>query len=224
MSEIFKVPLVLIAIITVGGGSQQVVPVFREALSSSPFSNAWISLCYAFNNLLYFDALSVLSAVAYQVLSQSKTLFTAGLMHLIVGKQLVFRQLVAIAMLICGGLLVQLQELARAGAAGKAASTAAVTAAGRASISPVLWGAALVLFSSFVSALPNVAYERKLKTEGENVWVNNIQVTVWLLIWIGAASNFKRLFFYVYCRARGGQTANCAIDRCGDHCHAKSTM
>ena len=40
----------------------------------------------------------------------------------------------------------------------------------------VYWGAALTLFSSLISALPNVAYEKVLKTEGENQWVNNIQV------------------------------------------------
>eukprot|EP00965_Chrysotila_dentata_P193059 6175516-Pleurochrysis_carterae.AAC.2 len=71
-------------------------------------------------------------------------------------------------MLIVGALLVQLQEIARAAApAGGAASVAS---------SAVLWGAGLTLFSSFISALPNVAYEKVLKTEGENQWVNNVQV------------------------------------------------
>jgi len=40
------------------------VPTFKAALTSTPFSNAWIALCYTFNNLLYFDALSALSTVA----------------------------------------------------------------------------------------------------------------------------------------------------------------
>ena len=109
MSEIAKFPLIAIAIASFGGGPSAVLPTFRAAFTSKPFSNAWIALCYTFNNLLYFDALSALSAVAYQVLSQSKTLFTAGLMYFLVGKRLLVRQIVAIGMLIAGALLVQLQ-------------------------------------------------------------------------------------------------------------------
>jgi len=180
MSEVFKFPLIATAIASFGGGPREILPTFKQAFSSKPFANAWISLCYTFNNLLYFDALSAISAVLYQVLSQSKTLFTAGLMYFIVGKKLLFRQLVAIAMLICGALLVQFQELARLSAASAAASAA--------SSSVVWWGIGLTLFSSFISALPNVAYEKVLKTEGENQWVNNIQVTVWIMLWIYLAS------------------------------------
>ena len=62
MSEVMKIPLILTAISTMGGGPGQIVPVFREAISK-PFGNVWISLCYTFNNLLYFDALSSISAV-----------------------------------------------------------------------------------------------------------------------------------------------------------------
>ena len=190
MSEIVKFPLIATAIASFGGGPGEVLPTFKAALTSTPFSNAWIALCYTFNNLLYFDALGALSAVAYQVLSQSKTLFTAGLMYIIVGKRLIFRQVAAIGLLIAGGLLVQLQELAKsgAGAAASGAASAAAAAAGPFGMTMVYWGAILTLFSSFISALPNVAYERVLKTEGENQWVNNIQVTVWIMLWIGAAN------------------------------------
>jgi len=180
MSEVVKFPLIATAIASFGGGPGEILPVFKAALTSKPFSNAWIALCYTFNNLLYFDALSAISAVAYQVISQSKTLFTAGLMYFIVGKRLIFRQVVAILMLIAGALLVQFQELAKS-----AASGVAVTAA---SSSVIWWGVGLTLFSSFISALPNVAYEKVLKTEGENQWVNNVQVTVWIMLWIQAAS------------------------------------
>jgi len=151
--------------------------VLVQSVKSKPFQNVWISLCYTFNNLLYFDALSALSAVAYQVLSQSKTLFTAGLMYIIVGKRLIMRQVFAIFLLIVGAVLVQYQELARA-----AAPSAAVGSAG------VWYGVALVLFSSFISALPNVAYEKVLKTEGENQWVNNVQVTVWIMLWVSLSN------------------------------------
>ena len=178
MSEVVKFPLIATAIASFGGGPSQILPIVRDAVTKTPFANAWIALCYTFNNLLYFDALSALSAVAYQTLSQSKTLFTAGLMYIIVGKKLIFRQLVAIALLIGGALLVQFQELSGAASLGAAGATT----------SAIYWGAILTLFSSFISALPNVAYERVLKTEGENQWVNNIQVTVWIMLWIGAAN------------------------------------
>lgn len=200
MSEVVKFPLIATAIATFGGGPRLVLPAFTEALTRRPTANAWISLCYTFNNLLYFDALSALSATAYQVVSQSKTLFTAGLMYFLVGKRLLIRQLVAIAMLIGGALLVQLQELSRAGA-----GAAALGAAG-ASASAIYWGMALTLFSSFISALPNVAYERVLKTEGENQWVNNIQVTVWIMLWI-AAANAAPPFFAALASLGGGGAA-----------------
>lgn len=180
MSEVVKLPLIAIAVASFGGGPRQVVPIFKQAFTRTPFANAWISLCYTFNNLLYFDALSAISAVAYQVLSQSKMLFTAGLMYFMVGKRLLVRQLIAILMLIAGALLVQLQELAKASAASAGASAAASSA--------MWWGVGLTLFSSFISALPNVAYEKVLKTEGENQWVNNVQVTVWIMFWIWLAS------------------------------------
>ena len=92
LSEVIKFPLIAAAISSFGGGSKEVLPTFRAAFTSRPFKNMWIGLCYTFNNLLYFDALTALSAVAYQVLSQSKTLFTAGLMYFVVGKKLIFRQ------------------------------------------------------------------------------------------------------------------------------------
>ncbi len=181
MSEVAKFPLIALAITTFGGGASTIGPVFRDAFVKKPFSNAWLGLCYTFNNLLYFDALTALSAVAYQVLSQSKTLFTAGLMYFIVGKRLVMRQVLAIALLIAGALLVQVQELARMGAG-------AAAGVGGAAASAMWWGVGLTLFSSFISALPNVYYEKVLKTEGENQWVNNIQVTIWIMTWVSLAS------------------------------------
>mgnify|MGYP003683806271 CR=1 FL=1 len=66
LSEVFKFPLIILAVAALGGGPGQILPVFREAISK-PLGNCWIALCYTFNNLLYYDALSTLSAVAYQV-------------------------------------------------------------------------------------------------------------------------------------------------------------
>lgn len=65
LSEVFKFPLIIAAVSTLGGGPSQIIPVFRGAIAK-PLGNCWIALCYTFNNLLYYDALSTLSAVAYQ--------------------------------------------------------------------------------------------------------------------------------------------------------------
>ena len=73
MSEVMKLPLILGAISTIGGGVKEIKPVFREAVSK-PFGNVWISLAYTFNNLLYFDALSSISAVTYQARADSHRL------------------------------------------------------------------------------------------------------------------------------------------------------
>ena len=72
MSEVMKLPLILGAISTIGGGVKEIKPVFREAVSK-PFGNVWISLAYTFNNLLYFDALSSISAVTYQARAPQPT-------------------------------------------------------------------------------------------------------------------------------------------------------
>jgi hypothetical protein len=72
MSEVMKLPLILGAISTIGGGTKEIMPVFREAVSK-PFGNVWISLAYTFNNLLYFDALSSISAVTYQARAPKPT-------------------------------------------------------------------------------------------------------------------------------------------------------
>ena len=72
MSEVMKLPLILGAISTIGGGTKEIMPVFREAVSK-PFANVWISLAYTFNNLLYFDALSSISAVTYQARAPQPT-------------------------------------------------------------------------------------------------------------------------------------------------------
>ena len=84
-------------------------------------------------------------------------------------------QVGAVFLLIAGALMVQFQEL------GTATAVAGVTT------SAVYWAAFLTLFSSFISALPNVVYEKVLKAEGANQWVNNVQVTWWIIIWVTLA-------------------------------------
>lgn len=75
LSEVFKFPLIIAAVSSLGGGPSQIIPVFRGAIAK-PLGNCWIALCYTFNNLLYYDALSTLSAVAYQARGFNADLFS----------------------------------------------------------------------------------------------------------------------------------------------------
>jgi len=46
-----------------------------------------------------------------------------------------------------------------------------------------------------LAALPNVYYEKVLKTEGQNQWTKNVQLTFWISLWlvvIGAAETGPR--------------------------------
>mgnify|MGYP002052486966 CR=1 FL=1 len=45
---------------------------WADVAADTPFALAWIGLCYSAQNLLYFPALSNISAQAYQVLSAPK--------------------------------------------------------------------------------------------------------------------------------------------------------
>ncbi|KAH8046925.1 pyrimidine nucleotide-sugar transmembrane transporter [Aureococcus anophagefferens] len=52
---------------------------------------------------------------------------------------------------------------------------------------PTLLGGGLTVLGALLSAVPNVWYEKILKTEGEDEWARNIQVTCWIFLWIAAS-------------------------------------
>lgn len=70
LSEIAKFPLLIVAVAMFGGGWRNVKPTLKATVQDKPFSLVWVSLCYSAQNILYFLALSHLSAESYQVLSQ----------------------------------------------------------------------------------------------------------------------------------------------------------
>jgi len=175
LSEVAKFPLLIVAVALFGGGWKRVAPTLRNTVSDRPFSLVWVSLCYSVQNVLYFLALSHLSAESYQVLSQSKLLFTAGLMMGIMQTRLRLEQWSALGMLIGGSLLVQLSEASRA-----------VVAGGNAYLGG-LWA----ILGSLLSSLPNVYYEKLLKEKGTDEWARNIQMTFWIFLWILASMCFE---------------------------------
>lgn len=98
--------------------------------------------------MLYFVALSNLSASSYQLWSQSKTLFTAFFFVRVLHVALRPRQWLALTLLTAGVGLVQLEEGASAVVSG---------------VGTPLVGIAAVLASSVLSAFANVYFEKVIK-------------------------------------------------------------
>jgi len=174
LSEVAKFPVLVAAICAFAGGAKELKPITKRAATDTPMKIAWIAGAYAAQNVLYFAALGRISAASYQVLSQSKMIFTAGLAVTMLGERLGLRQLAALAALLGGSVLVQLAEMGGGLTGGGGGSEA-------------LLGGGFAVLGALLSAVPNVWYEKLLKTPGEDEWARNIQVTVWIFSWIAAS-------------------------------------
>merc|ERR1712176_372373 len=105
----------------------------------------------------------------YQVLSQTKVIFTAILLAVLLKKRFSWRQTQALGLLCIGAVMTQLPELSGSVIFGGSGN--------------VPLGCLLTAFCALVAALPNVFYEKLLKTESTDQWVANIQLTTWVIIW-----------------------------------------
>jgi drug/metabolite transporter (DMT)-like permease len=150
-----------------GGGAKRIGETLRE-VRTAPLNLWWIALCYAINNIIYYPTMSHLSPASYQIISQTKLLFTAGLMASFFKKRFSLRQFGALGALLLGSVLVQVSEM----------SVAVATGAN------VMLGSSLALLGALLAAIPNVFYERLLKREGENEWAKNVQITNGIMLWI----------------------------------------
>jgi len=167
LGEFVKVPVLLLAVLAFEGPSR-VRPVLREAVTDRPFSLSLPGFAYSVQNILYFQALSHLSVATYQILSQSKLLFTAMFMTGLLNVRLSTRQVLALVLLMAGTVCTQLSEIPRSAVVG----------------GNPLYGGFLTLAGALLSAFPNVYYEKVLKTKGQNQWVRNIQLTFWIWFWL----------------------------------------
>jgi len=167
LGECLKIPVLSLAVLWFEGRAR-FLPTLRAAATESPFKLMWPGLAYSVQNILYFEALSHLSVATYQILSQSKLLFTAFFMVTWLGRRLGRRQIFALVLLMGGTVLTQLSEIPRSSAVGGHA----------------LWGGFLTFAGSLLSALPNVYYEKVLKTKGQSQWSSNIQLTFWIWFWL----------------------------------------
>lgn len=173
LCEVLKFPVLAVAV-AVFDSPKAVLPTFRGAVTQAPFALAWVGAAYAAQNVLYFRCLDYISAGGYQVLSQSKLIFTAGLMRVMLQKRFSYQQLAALALLVGGACVTQLAEASHPTATGASSGKA-------------LLGSGLTVLSALLAALPNVFYERLLKSNGQSEWVVNLQLTGWIFVWVAVA-------------------------------------
>ena len=179
-AELIKLPVCLCLITRDAGGPirmlrsvyEQVFVRWRDTmLMGVP------ALCYCLQNLLFFTALSRLSATSYQLWSQSKTLFTALFFVTYLGQSLSSKQWLALVLLTVGVGIVQYQE-ALAGGTAAAAAVAASPSGGMF----VAIGIGAVLASSLLSGFANVYFEKVVKTKSEvSIWMRNVQLGLFSL-------------------------------------------
>lgn len=151
LSEVAKFPVLVAAICAFAGGAKELKPITKRAATDTPMKIAWIAGAYAAQNVLYFAALGRISAASYQVLSQSKMIFTAGLAVTMLGERLGLRQLAALAALLGGSVLVQLAEMGGGLTGGGGGSEA-------------LLGGGFAVLGALLSAVPNVWYQLRRPT------------------------------------------------------------
>lgn len=168
LGEVVKVPILIVAIL-IFEGKEKLIPIVREALADRPFEMCVPSALWAGQNVLYFVSLSNIDAASYQLLSQTKVLFTALFMTTFLGVRLRSKQYLALVLLCVGSICTQLAE----------SSEASSVAGGNA-----LYGGLATVAGAGLSALPNVRYEQRLKRAGSNQWAQNMQVTFWINIWL----------------------------------------
>lgn len=167
LSEFVTVPVLLGTVLALEGrvGLRKVL---KRAVMDTPFALALPGLAYSVQNILYYEALSHLSVASYQVLSQSKLLFTGLFMTILLKRWLSKRQILALVFLMLGTILTQLSEMSRSCITGGNA----------------LYGGFLAIAGAALSALPNVYFEKVLKAEGQSMWARNIQLSFWIWFWL----------------------------------------
>jgi UDP-sugar transporter A1/2/3 len=129
------------------------------------------AMCFFVQNLLFYVALSRLSAVSYQLLCQTKTLTTAFFFVTLLGRVLTRVQWVALCLLSAGVGLVQLSDAAAAGA----------VAAGTGSAVSAAVGVGAVLVSAVLSGFAGVYTEKVVKTTPVSLWMRNAQLGLFSL-------------------------------------------
>jgi UDP-sugar transporter A1/2/3 len=159
LAELLKMPICLLIIAGEKGGlGGMAKTVWKEVFVNwrDTLTMAVPALCYSLQNLLFFVALTHMSAPAYQLWSQTKTLFTAIFFVTYLKGDLSWNQWLSLALLSAGVGWVQ---------GGDGASAAAS-----------LIGIGAVVASSMLSGFANVYLEKRIKRQDTTIWVRNVQL------------------------------------------------
>ena len=133
-----------------------------------------IGAVYALDGLVYFYAHSNVGAVTYTVLAQTKIFFTvAALRFRGMLPNLSLAQFAGLVALFFGATLVSLKDVA---------TGVAATSGNRAV------GITCLLLGQACTSLANVAYEKRLRSPGADLWVRNVQLTASISLWLAVSS------------------------------------
>jgi len=171
VTEALKLPLSLVLLIFETGSPATAAGLLYKDIVLQPMDTLKISvpaLLYTVQNNALFIAAENLEAAVFQVTYQLKTLTTAVLVVLILGRQQKPHQWFALLLLTAGTVLVQepKKETAKAGAADAAAFTL---------------GIAATLTACVCSSVASVYLEKILTESKPSIWVRNTQLCLFTI-------------------------------------------
>jgi len=133
-----------------------------------------IGAVYALDGLVYFYAHSNVGAVTYTVLAQTKIFFTVAVLRMRgMLPQLTLAQFAGLVALFVGATLVSLKDVA----------TGVAATSGNRAI-----GIGCLLLGQACTSAANVAYEKRLRSPGADLWVRNVQLTASISLWLAVSS------------------------------------
>ena len=148
--------------------------VFASAVKERPLDLLGIGAVYALDGLVYFYAHSNVGAVTYTVLAQTKIFFTVAVLRMRgMLPRLSFAQLSGLVALFVGATLVSLKDVA----------TGVAATSGNRAI-----GIGCLLLGQACTSAANVAYEKRLRSPGADLWVRNVQLTASISLWLAVSS------------------------------------
>ncbi|TFK76285.1 nucleotide-sugar transporter [Pluteus cervinus] len=151
---------------------------WREIFSSDCWKLSIPAILYVIQNNLQYVAASNLEAATFQVSYQMKILTTAGFSVLLLRKKLTSSQWVALLSLAIGVGVVQIQ----AGAAKHAGGVATAESGSDVHTMHPLKGFMAVAAACFTSGLAGVYFEMVLKNSQADLWVRNVQLSLFSLL------------------------------------------
>ncbi|PPQ93256.1 hypothetical protein CVT25_015254 [Psilocybe cyanescens] len=148
----------------------------REIFSQDCWKLSIPAILYVIQNNLQYVAASNLEAATFQVTYQMKILTTAAFSVLLLRKKLSTTQWLSLLFLAVGVGIVQIQS-----GVDKSASMAASATAGVHSMNPMK-GFLAVFAACFTSGLAGVYFEMVLKNSQADLWVRNVQLSLFSLL------------------------------------------